>query len=99
MFKTKNDVVVIASYKLASTGLNIPRIYHLFIVDAGKGFIKLIQSIGRGLRKAEDKDSIEVIDIASDLKYAARHKAERLKYYRSENYNHTKKDVDYDTDV
>jgi len=94
-FSTNNDVVVIATYNLASTGLNIKRIFNLFLIDPGKSFIQIIQSIGRGLRKAEDKESVNVWDISSDLKFSKRHLSERKKYYREQKYNYSENKIDY----
>jgi superfamily II DNA or RNA helicase len=95
MFSTHDDLVVIATVHIASTGLDIPRIFSLMLVDAGKSFIRIIQSIGRGLRKAKDKDKVNVIDIASDLKYGKKHLATRLKYYNEAEYPYKKHKVRY----
>lgn len=94
-FSDNDDVVVIATYNLASTGLNIKRIFNLFLVDAGKSFIQIIQSIGRGLRKAEDKDSVNVWDISSDIKFSSRHLQGRKKYYKEQKYDYTEEKLDY----
>lgn len=95
LFATRDDVVVIATAQLASTGLNIKRIFNLFLIDLGKSFIQIIQSIGRGLRKAKDKFAVRVFDISSDLKYGAKHSKERKKYYKEQNYPYTEKSIDY----
>jgi len=97
LFKDRNDVVVIATYNLASTGLNIKRIFNLFMVDPNKSFIQTIQTIGRGLRKAEDKTFVNVFDISSDTKYSKRHAALRKKYYKEQNYNYKEDKIDYRT--
>lgn len=96
LFKINNNVVVIATYKLVSTGLDIPRIFHLFLIDAGKNYETIIQSIGRGLRKADDKDFVNVYDICSDTKYSKRHLTHRRKFYKNANYNYIVKTVEYD---
>lgn len=95
LFSNNDDTIVIATYQLASTGLNIKRIFNLFLVDPGKSFIQIIQSIGRGLRKAEDKDSVHVWDISSDLKYSKKHALQRKKYYTSEKYEFKTMNIDY----
>lgn len=95
LFAEHDDVVVVSTFQLASTGLNIKRIFNLFLVDAGKSFIQIIQSIGRGLRKAHDKDKVTVYDIASDLKFGSKHLAEREKFYKEQKYPFTRYDVDY----
>lgn len=95
LYATHNDVIVISTFQLASTGLNIKRIFNLFLVDAGKSFIQIIQSIGRGLRKADDKDSVVVWDVSSDLKYSKRHGNERKKYYTEQKYKFNRRTIDY----
>ena len=95
LYKTNDDVVVIATFQLASTGLNIKRIFNLFLIDPGKSFIQIIQSIGRGLRKAEDKESVSVWDISSDLKYSKKHSAQRKKYYKEQNYPFKEEVIEY----
>lgn len=96
LFDTNNDLVLIATAKLVSTGLDIPRIFYLFLIDIGKAYTTVIQSIGRGLRKADDKDSIEVNDITSDLKFSKSHLTDRKRFYKHQSYNYTIKTVDYD---
>lgn len=95
MFKDKDDLVVIATVHIAGTGLSINRIFNLFLIDAGKSFIRVIQAIGRGLRMANDKDFVNVYDICSDLKYSKRHTTERLAFYREAHYPHKKHKVKY----
>jgi superfamily II DNA or RNA helicase len=67
----------------------------MMFIDIGKSFIRVIQTIGRGLRKAKDKDSVLVTDICSDLKYGKRHLAERTKFYREAQYPYKKIKVKY----
>lgn len=95
LFESNNDLVVIATYGIASTGLSIDRIFNLFLIDSGKSFTRVIQSIGRGLRKAEDKTEVKVYDICSDLKYSKSHLSHRIKYYKEANYPFTKKIIKY----
>jgi len=95
MFEDNDNLIVIATVHIAGTGLNIPRIFNLMIVDIGKSFIRVIQGIGRGLRLAEDKTHLNVTDICSDLKYSKRHVAERIRYYKEAKYPHKKSKIDY----
>lgn len=95
LFKTHDNLIIIANAKIASTGLNIKRIFHMYLVDIGKSFITTIQGIGRGLRLAKDKDSVLVTDVGSDLYYSRRHMNERIAYYKEARYPFTKKTVDY----
>lgn len=95
LFKDNDNLVVIATVHIASTGLNIKRIFNMMFIDVGKSFIRIIQTIGRGLRKADDKDSILVTDICSDLKYSKRHLSERIKFYKEAQYKHKKQKIRY----
>lgn len=96
MFDESDDIVVISTFQLASTGLNIKRIFNLVFVDAGKSFTKIIQAIGRGLRKAKDKDFVNVYDFYGNLKYSRRHAATRKSFYAEQGYDHTVKKVNYE---
>jgi superfamily II DNA or RNA helicase len=84
--KTSDGKVIIATYGVAAVGINIPRIFNLVLVEPGKSFVRVIQSIGRGIRKAEDKDFVQIWDITSTCKYAKRHLTERKKFYREAKY-------------
>jgi len=90
LFENNNDVVVIATVQVAGTGLNILRIFNLLYVDMGKSFIRVIQTIGRGLRRAHDKESVNIIDICADLKYSKRHVRERIRLYEEAKYPYKK---------
>ena len=90
-----NNKVIIATYGVASVGIYIPRIFNLVMLEPGKSFVRVIQSIGRGIRKAEDKDYVNVIDITSDLKYSKRHLTKRKAFYREQNFRHTITKVEY----
>jgi superfamily II DNA or RNA helicase len=81
-----SDKVIVATYGVAAVGINIPRIFNLVLLEPGKSFVRVIQSIGRGIRKAEDKDHVEVWDITSTCKFAKRHLTKRKQFYREANY-------------
>jgi len=81
--------VVIATYGVAAVGINIPRIFNLVLIEPGKSFVRVIQSIGRGVRKAKDKDFVQIWDITSKCKFAKRHLTQRKKYYKEANYPFT----------
>jgi superfamily II DNA or RNA helicase len=95
LFKEGDDIVVIATSQLASTGLNIPRIFYLYLVDIGKSYIRVIQSIGRGLRKAHDKNYVKVFDISSNLKYSKQHQTKRIAHYKEAQYPYEKIKINY----
>lgn len=88
--------ILVCTKGIASTGIDIPRIFNLFLFEAGKNFIEVIQSIGRGLRRVEgDKESVEIYDVCSDSKYSARHMRERKKYYDDAKFRYTHLKVTY----
>ena len=83
---TNDNKVTVATFGVAAVGINIPRIFNLVLLEPGKSFVRVIQSIGRGIRKAEDKDHVEIWDITSTCKYAKRHLTTRKKYYKDAKY-------------
>jgi len=85
-YADRDDVIVIASAGIASTGISIDRIFCLVLLDTGKSFVKCIQAVGRGLRKKGDKNKIFVVDAYSKLKYAKKHFKDRKKYYAEAQY-------------
>jgi len=80
------DKIIVATYGVAAVGINIPRIFNLVLIEPGKSFVRVIQSIGRGIRKAEDKDHVEIWDITSTCKFAKRHLTKRKAFYTEANY-------------
>lgn len=95
LFETSNELIGIATLSLASTGLNIPRIFNLITIDQSKAYIRVVQTIGRGLRKASDKDTVNVFDMFSDTKYAKKHMTQRKKIFKKEKYPFRICKVDY----
>ena len=83
---TAHGKVIVATYGVAAVGINIPRIFNLVLVEPGKSFVRVIQSIGRGIRKAEDKDFVQIWDLTSTCKFAKRHLTKRKAFYREANY-------------
>jgi superfamily II DNA or RNA helicase len=80
------DKIIVATYGVAAVGINIPRIFNLVLIEPGKSFVRVIQSIGRGIRKAEDKDHVQIWDITSTCKFAKRHLTKRKQFYKEANY-------------
>jgi superfamily II DNA or RNA helicase len=83
---TATNKVIVATYGVAAVGINIPRIFNLVLIEPGKSFVRVIQSIGRGIRKAEDKDFVQIWDITSSCKFAKRHLTQRKSFYKEANY-------------
>jgi predicted helicase len=67
-----------------STGINIKNIHMIVFASGGKAFIRLVQSIGRGLRKHHSKNKLIIIDLADQLHYGISHLSKRLEIYRKE---------------
>jgi superfamily II DNA or RNA helicase len=89
------DKIIVATYGVAAVGINIPRIFNLVLVEPGKSFVRVIQSIGRGIRKAEDKDHVQIWDVTSTCKFAKRHLTKRKQFYRDANYPFTAEKLDW----
>jgi superfamily II DNA or RNA helicase len=93
--KISDNKIIVATYGVAAVGINIPRIFNLVLVEPGKSFVRVIQSIGRGIRKAEDKDHVMIWDITSDCKFAKRHLTQRKAYYKEAKYPFSIEKLDY----
>jgi superfamily II DNA or RNA helicase len=89
------DKTIIATYGVAAVGINIPRIFNLVLIEPGKSFVRVIQSIGRGIRKAQDKDHVQIWDITGNCKFAKRHLNKRKTFYKEANYPFTIEKVNY----
>lgn len=93
-FANEDNKCVIAIDKIASTGLNIPRLFNIVFIDYGKAFTKTIQSIGRGLRRALDKDFVTIYDISSTTHYSREHFNNRIHYYEDAQYPYQVMNID-----
>lgn len=93
--KTMDNKVIIATYGVAAVGINVPRIFNMVLLEPGKSFVRVIQSIGRGIRKAQDKDFVQIWDITSTCKFAKRHLTARKKFYKDAKYPFTIDKVDW----
>lgn len=92
----ENDPVkqhdILASYGVFSTGVNIKRLDNVIFASSGKSEIKVLQSIGRSLRKAEDSRKAVLYDIADDLSigsyenYTLKHFKQRIEIYSQEEF-------------
>jgi superfamily II DNA or RNA helicase len=96
-FAISDDKIAVATYGVAAVGINIPRIFNLVLIEPGKSFVRVIQSIGRGIRRAEDKDFVQIWDITSTCKFAKRHLAKRKQFYREANYPFSQERLDWMT--
>jgi hypothetical protein len=78
--------VIVATYGIAAVGINITKLHNLVLIEPGKSFVRVIQSIGRGLRKGFDKDSVEIWDVTSTCKFSKRHLTKRKQFYAEADY-------------
>ena len=90
-----DNAVMIATYGTTSTGISINRIFNLVLLEPGRSFVRVLQSIGRGLRKADDKESVNIYDIASKCKFSSRHLLKRRKFYTDVQYPFTQQKINY----
>jgi superfamily II DNA or RNA helicase len=87
--------IIVATYGVAAVGINIPRIFNLVLIEPGKSFVRVIQSIGRGIRKAEDKDHVQIWDVTSTCRFAKRHLTKRKQFYKEANYPFTQEKLEW----
>ena len=92
---TSTGKIIVATYGIAAVGINIPRIFNLVLIEPGKSFVRVIQSIGRGIRKAEDKDHVQIWDVTSTCKFAKRHLTKRKQFYKEANYPFTQEKLEW----
>ena len=94
LVENHTNSTTIASYGTFSTGINIRNIHNIVLASPSKSKIRVLQSIGRGLRISSTKDSILVYDIADDISYKERrnftltHFTERLNIYNEEQFDY-----------
>jgi superfamily II DNA or RNA helicase len=99
-FAEKNDVIIVASLGVFSTGVNIKNLHNLIFAHPSKSKIKVLQSIGRVLRKTEDGKPATIYDIIDDLKYKSKdnytlkHAGERFRYYTEEKFDYKISTID-----
>lgn len=90
----EKDAIIIASYGTFSTGINIRNLHNVIFASPSKSRIRNLQSIGRGLRKGNDKTSCKLFDIGDDLTWKSRknytlsHMVERIKIYNEEGFKY-----------
>jgi superfamily II DNA or RNA helicase len=90
-----DNKIMVATYGTTSTGISINRIFNLVLVEAGKSFVRTIQSIGRGLRMADDKSSVQIYDISSKMKFSNSHLNKRKQFYKTSEYPFEVKKIRY----
>ena len=90
----ENDAIIVASYGTFSTGINIKNLHNIVFASPSKSRVRNLQSIGRILRKGENKNKAILYDIADDITYKSKknytlnHLIERIKIYNEEKFNY-----------
>ena len=90
----ERDAIIVASYGTFSTGVNIRNLHNIIFASPSKSRIRNLQSIGRGLRKGDNKEEAVLFDIADDFRigkfvnYTLKHFIERVKIYDDEKFNY-----------
>lgn len=97
----ENNAIIIASYGVYSTGVNIRNLHNIIFAAPSKSRIRVLQSIGRGLRLGNNKQKATLYDIADDLRYkkgrsnyTLNHYIERLSMYDAEQHNYKQYVID-----
>jgi len=92
--ESENNAIIVASYGTFSTGINIKNLHNIIFASPSKSRIRNLQSIGRVLRKGNNKTKATLYDIADDATYKSRrnytlnHLIERIKIYNYEKFNY-----------
>jgi len=92
--ETKDDAIIVASYGTFSTGINIRNLHNIVFASPSKSRIRNLQSIGRGLRKGNNKTSCNLFDIGDDISWKSKknytlgHMVERVKIYNEEGFKY-----------
>ena len=95
----EDNAIIVASIGTFSTGINIRKLHNIIFASPSKSQIRVLQSIGRGLRKSPDGRNTQVYDIADDLHWKSRknytlnHAAERIKIYSKEKFDYDLHDI------
>ena len=90
----EKDAIIIASYGTFSTGINIRNLHNIVFSSPSKSRVRALQSIGRGLRRSESKDTATLFDIADDFTYKSKknftinHFLERINIYNEEQFDY-----------
>ena len=91
----EDNCILVASFGTCSTGINVKRIYNVIFASSTKSKIRVLQSIGRGLRKKSDKNACCLYDIVDDFQlgrnqssYSYKHFSSRINYYELNHFNY-----------
>lgn len=94
IIENETDAIIIGSYGCLSTGVSIKRLHNVIFASPSKSQIRVLQSLGRGLRLGSDKNHCILYDIGDDLShkkhknFALAHAVERIKMYSAQQFNY-----------
>jgi superfamily II DNA or RNA helicase len=103
--ENEKDAIIIASFGTFSTGINIRNLHNIVFASPSKSKIRVLQSIGRGLRRSSTKMEILVFDIGDDISYKTRrnftlnHFMERINIYNEQQFTYEISNVKLDTAI
>lgn len=89
IMENNNNIICVAISAIFSTGVNIKNLHNIIFAAGGKSFVRTVQSIGRGLRKHNNKEKLIIFDIADNLKYGKEHSLKRQEIYALEKIKNT----------
>jgi superfamily II DNA or RNA helicase len=90
----ETDAIIVASYGTFSTGINIRAINNIVFASPSKSRVRVLQSIGRGLRQSDNKDRVKLFDVSDNISYKSRpnftfrHFKQRLNIYKEEQFKY-----------
>ena len=90
----ETDAIIVASYGTFSTGINIRAINNIVFASPSKSRVRVLQSIGRGLRQSDNKDRVKLFDVSDNISYKSRpnftyrHFTQRLNIYKEEQFKY-----------
>jgi superfamily II DNA or RNA helicase len=84
MMEKNDNIICIAMASIFSTGINIKNLPNIIFAGLGKSFIRVVQSIGRGLRLHDNKSKLRIIDVSDNLKYSMSYALHRQEIYDQE---------------
>ena len=93
LIEEHNDIIVVAISKIFSTGINIKNLHYIIFACGGKAKIKIVQSIGRGLRLHKDKTQLIIFDVADNYRYSSSHLDKRISLYEKERIRFAIKEI------
>jgi len=94
LVEQNDNCIIVASYGTFSTGINIKRIHNIVFASPYKSQIKVLQSIGRGLRLSSDKEQLTLFDLADDIQYnnkvnyTLKHLTDRISIYNEQGFDY-----------